>query len=464
MVAVPAPEAASLADLAEKLCAAAQPGAEGGASPQSAALRAAAQAALRGGFRWPTPRQEGWRHTPLGALVTTDWQAPRPAPVDVAALDAQLGQLPEALVRLVFVDGVLRARQGTGAAGVRVHTLTEAFAAQTPALGQLGAMALHGTDVFAALNTAHLQQGATIEVAPGTVLDGTIQLVFVTTSAAAGAVLQPRVLVHVGRHARATVCELHLAAATTPTGSWTNGVSELLVDDEAQLDYAVLQRQSQACIHLGAVGARVGRTARLGLYTFDVGGKLTRRAINVQLMAPGAEAELGHVALADAGQHQATQAAVQHVGAHTRSRQIYKAAVAARGAAAFGGLVDIAPNAPQVAAEQVSRALLLDKNAQAALQPQLQILTDDVKCAHGATVGELDQHALFYLMSRGIECAQARKLLTYAFLGDALAAAPAALQPLFARHASAWLDVDPEIAGAALGGGRKDGTDGAGGT
>ena len=440
-----APADGSLAALAEALTPRVRAASRG--NDGVAAVRDRAFAALDNGLSWPGPRAAAWRHTPLGALPTTAWRSEANAGTQSLsddALHAALAALPSCAARLVFVGGALvpavsrLPRNAPG--GPWLGNLRDIASRCPAALPHLGALDLHQSEAFAALNTTQLQNGALVYVPANGELHE-VQLVFVATASAAPAYAAPRALVVLERAATAQVTEFHLNASATqsPQNRFDNPVTELWLDDGARLAYGVLQAAGENDVHVASIGARLGRDAHLGLHTFDEGAKLCHRSLHVRLEAPGAEVTLGHVALAGAGQHQATQAVVRHGAANTHSHQVFKTAVQARGTAAFGGTVDIAEGAPGAAAKQMSRALLLQDGAQAFLQPQLQICTDDVRCAHGATVGELDREALFYLMSRGLAENEARQLLTLAFLDDALRAAPPALRPSFVRRTGAWL-------------------------
>jgi Fe-S cluster assembly protein SufD len=177
----------------------------------------------------------------------------------------------------------------------------------------------------------------------------------------------------------------------------------------------------------------------------DEGARTLRRSLQVDLLEPGAEAQLMQVALGRGGQRLDVPSVVRHLSPQTRSTQAFRTAVADSAQAAFRGLVNIALDAQQVSAKQMSRALLLGGGAQAILKPQLMILADDVKCQHGATVGQLDEDAMFYLVSRGIDAATARQMLTYAFLADAFSEAPPTLGAALMARACAWLGLDPSI-------------------
>lgn len=453
----PAPPAAdSLAALAEGLSPRARtvPDVDGGV----AAVRDRAYAALQDGLSWPAARAAAWRHTPLGGLQQVAWRAADVgslASLDEGAVEALLATLPETETRLVFVNGLLApALSRTTAAGAPADNgpllanLRDVATCAPAALPHLGALGLHQGEAFAALNTSQLGDGALVVVPAGKSLHG-VQLVFLGAPQPHPTYAAPRTLVVVERGGSAQVTEHHLAGprganAAAAEARFSNPVTEIFLGDNARLAYGVLQGEAPGDVHLSALGARMGRDANLSLHTFDEGAKLCRRAVHVRLEGPGGDATLGHVALAGAGQHQATHAVVQHAAGHTQSRQVFKTAVQARGTAAFGGTVDIQPHAPKASANQLSRALLLDDGARAYLQPQLEILTDDVRCAHGATVGDLDKDALFYLMSRGLTEGVAKRLLTLAFLDDALRGAPKSLRPEFARRTGAWLGAPVE--------------------
>ena len=417
-------------------------------APVLAPLRAQAQEALQAGLTWPTAKASAWRHTRLAALAERDWQ---PSPAQTIAPGALADALPPCAAgehRLVLVDGVPAwdlcqlplAEQG----GTYVADLAEGLSARPQLLPHVDALGLRQGDALAALNASRAHHGALVHVAAGAQGNVPLQLLFVHTGADHPALVQPRVLVVLEPQARATIRETHLGRGHAPL--WTNAATDIALGEGSALCYAMLQAEAPGSQHLAHVAATVGRDAHLALCTLDEGAALSRRSLHVELTAPGAHTELSHISLGRRSQHGDLQSVVRHMAPHTHSQQNYRAAADGLSTAVFSGMVHILADAQKVTANQMSRALIISPGSQAILKPQLMILADDVKCAHGATVGQIDEDALFYLTSRGIDARAAHRILTFAFLADALAAMPERVRsPLMAR-ACAWLGLDAAIA------------------
>lgn len=397
---------------------------------------------LQGGLDWPAAKAEAWRHTGLQELAAHPWKQTPATPAQpqlLARVEALLAHSIGLGPRLVFVDGIAapslwRLPQQPG---VRIDGLANLQSGDEALRSHLGALGLHTDEAFAALNTAMLSQGAFVAIAPQTCVAEPITVAFVHTAQAGDALLQPRVLAVAGERSEGTIVEQHLSLESAV--SWCNAVSEVVVDAGARLNYVLQQSAASNSYHLGTVGVRIGRDAHCALTTFDEGAKLCRRGIRIELLAQGADVQLAHVALSRGEQHQATQVTVRHISGHTTSRQVFKSVADERSTASFAGTMHILENAPQAHAQQLSRGLLLSPLAKVFLRPQLMIFTDDVRCAHGATIGSLDEQALFYLQSRGLSKAQAQQMLTFAFLGEAIDGAPASVRPRLVERIAAWL-------------------------
>ena len=419
------------------------------APPATAALQGAQRRAehfLSHGLDWPTAKSEGFSHRGLEELRSNPWTLPNEAALGEPAL-SEAREIVAAAgwdgPQVVFVNGAPAPMlwRDCQVPGLALDPLAQ-FGPHTTgpsaqALAQLGTLGLHTDEAYAALNTASLGDGVLVSVAPHSRIEQPIALVFVTTSHAAGAIVQPRSLIVLGASSEATFFERHLGAEHG--AQFSNAVTEIILDTGAQAKGVLEQTLGAGALHTGTVGLRIGKDALCQLTTFDVGARLSRRSVRAELLAPGAEARLWHAALCRGSQHAATRATVRHVSGTTQSHQHFRAVADAGGSASFSGCVHILPQAPKANAEQMSRGLLLSPSSRISLRPQLMIFTDDVKCRHGATVGALDDEALFYLMSRGLAEKRARELLTLAFLRDSLTNVPVAIAPLFDAHVTRWL-------------------------
>lgn len=377
------------------------------------ALRARAEAALDG-KELPTTRQEDWKYTDLAPMRDLEF-APG------AAVDADIAHviLPEARgSRLVFVNGhyAPHASNVTNLpAGVRFMNL----ACATEMAKDLGS--LSGSDFFADLNLARFQDGALVVVPKGVQVEAPLHVVFVNhQEGAVPTFALPRLLVVVERGASAVLVEEHLG-----TGTYlASAVAEVIVREDGRLIHERIQRESDLAFHFSHVAARVERGANYACRTISFGGRLSRSTPHVVMAAEGAELSLDGLALLGGSQLSDTHSFVDHTVPHCTTRQSHKVIADDASRAVFNGRIFVRPGAQGTDAQQQCRGLLLSPKARIDTKPELEIFADDVKCAHGAAIGQLDPEGLFYLQSRGMDPALARNVLTYAFAADLLARIP----------------------------------------
>lgn len=320
---------------------------------------------------------------------------------------------------LVFINGafdeVLSSFPELGAK-VRVESLARAIQSETPSIERhLGGIASFDQHAFTALNTAFIADGAFIEIANDAVVEQPIHLLFVS---AGEGVSHPRNLIVAGRHSRATIVESFVAMRDG--GYFTNAVTEIVVGEGAHVDHYKLQRESESSFHVGTVQAREARDSAFHSFSFAVGGALARTNIYTSLDGDAATCTLNGLYLTDGTQHIDNQTSIEHLAPNCPSHEVYKGVLDGRSHGVFNGKVYVHPEAQKTDGKQSNNNLLLSPSARVDTKPQLEIFADDVKCTHGATVGRLDELAMFYLNSRGIGAETARILLTYAFAADVL--------------------------------------------
>ncbi len=320
---------------------------------------------------------------------------------------------------LVFVNGVLSKDLSSGAAlgnSVRASGLASAIKAGTAGIERyLGKIAKFEQHTFTALNTAFINDGAFIELAVNANIEQPIHLVFISDGEG---VSHPRNLIVAGRHSRATVIESYVSLREG--GYFTNAVTEIAVGEGAHLDHYKVQRESERAFHVGTVQIHEARDARLHSFSFAVGGSLARTNIYTALDGDAATCTLNGLYLTDGTQHIDNQTSIEHIAPNCPSHEVYKGVLDGRSHGVFNGKVYVHPEAQKTDGKQSNNNLLLSPSARVDTKPQLEIFADDVKCTHGATVGRLDEMAMFYLNSRGIGPETARTLLTYAFAADVL--------------------------------------------
>lgn len=388
----------------------------GRALPQSAAswLNARRAHALEraNALSVPTTRDEEWRFTDLSPLKKFSLQTPVAAALNAG--DIERFDVPEAEIRLVFVDGQYAPALSRGA-GAPVCALAEGLKAHGGVLEQhLAKHADVEQQVFAALNTAWLRDGAMILLSRNAQLaqpEQPVHVLFVATQA--NAVACPRVLVVAEGGAQCTLIEDYVAL--TDGAYFTNAVTEIVVSTGARVRHVRLQRESKQAFHVATCVVSVAKDAAYQSQSITLGARLSRMNLNVRQEGEGAEINIDGLALIDGEQLADTHSSLDHAFPNGRCTQVHKTIVGGAAHAVFNGKVLVREGAQLTNSAQQSRNLLLSPRARVDTKPQLEIFADDVKCAHGATVGQLDAEHLFYLKSRGIAETQARNLLTYAF-------------------------------------------------
>jgi Fe-S cluster assembly protein SufD len=356
---------------------------------------------------FPGARDESWKYTSLRRLETRRFE---PA-VGVTAFEP-----PPALAaaRVVLLNGAVPDDLPATLGGFHLSTLEQAEARAEELLRPMQGL---GTERFAALNAALTTTPLLLEAPPGFRSDEVLQ-VTVATAGAAPTLANPRLVVRMGPDSRA-----RLLIDQIDDGAhehFTNLVLDVELAAGAELQLYRLQRSSARAFHIERIDARVAGNAKLVLRDSQLGGSLTRLDLHVALDGRGASTELTGVFLADGARHLDTHVLVEHRAIETTSLQDYRGIAANKGRGVFNGKSIVHVDAQKSNARQVNRNLLLTPGAEIDTKPDLEIYADDVQCSHGATTGQLDPNALFYLRSRGLDEAEARSALTRAFAGAVL--------------------------------------------
>lgn len=375
---------------------------------------------------FPTTRIEDWKYTDSTPIVRELFQPPLPSPETQVDLGLWKPWLYSECARLVFIQGRLVASEVTALAQpdqVTLLSLQDALAKEESHVRRvLGACAPLNERSFTALNLALLHDGAWVRVAPGTRLTTPIQLLFVGGSVERPSILCPRNLIVLGDGAEATVIECWIGQSGAPF--FTNEVTEVVLGEEAHLTHLRIVEERGAMLHLGltTVQQSRGSTYRSQVVTFP--GQWTRVEVLTRLEAQGATAFLDGLFVANDNSFVDHHTAVDHVHGGTTSRQLYKGVLDGAAHGVFNGKVFVRPGALKSDAQQMNKNLLLSDNAEIDTKPQLEIFADDVKCSHGATIGRLDDNALFYLRARGVPADEARRLLIYGFANEIVERVP----------------------------------------
>jgi Fe-S cluster assembly protein SufD len=375
---------------------------------------------------FPTTRDEEWKYTDVSPVARLAFQ-----PVLEPALDGVTESvlrpflLEGAAARLVFVNGwfapALSAVDDLPA-GVVAGSLAAALAGEPEDVASyLGRFAPHRAHPFAALNTAFLTDGALVRVPRGAVVAQPIHLLFVSTAPAAAVaprLASPRNLLLAGTGSQLAVVESYVGLGRDVY--LTNAVTEILAEDGAVVDHVKIQDESDKAFHFATVQVQQGRASQFVSHSISLGGALTRNDLNAVFTEEGGECTLNGLYMAGGRQLVDNHTFIDHARPNCTSHQLYKGVLDGKARAVFNGKIVVRPDAQKTNARQTNRNLVLSDDTVVNSKPQLEIFANDVKCAHGATVGQVDKDTLFYLRSRGLTQAAARNLLTYAFAGEVL--------------------------------------------
>ncbi|MHC4416605.1 MAG: Fe-S cluster assembly protein SufD [Planctomycetota bacterium] len=374
---------------------------------------------------FPTPRHEEWRFTNTAPIAGTPFRLAGRDGAAVAARhleDALFGQAD--WPRLVFVNGHYAPQwsaPGGAPEAVKLVSLGQALE-ETPQAVQahLAKYAKYDDHAFTALNTAFMADGAYVHVPQGVRLETPIHLLFLSTGQADAdpTVSYPRNLIVADAGSEATIIESYVGRGDGIY--FTNAVTEIVAGENAVIDHYKLERETERAYHVGATQLHQARHANVTSHTVSIGGALVRNNISTVLDGEGGHCTLNGLYLAAGRQHVDNHLRVEHVKPHCDSREFFKGILEGRSKAVFTGRIVVHPDAQKTDAKQTNMNLLLSEGAKVDTKPQLEIFADDVKCTHGATIGQLEQDAIFYLRSRGISEEAARGVLVYAFAGESI--------------------------------------------
>ncbi len=370
---------------------------------------------------FPTTKNEDWHFTSVSPIAEQEFTLLTAATGDVHrdALAPFLLGTPAHV--MVFVNGRFEPSLSDLDAlpkGVRVIDLASAWTDAPDLAARIGKVTSFDNAAFTALNTAFLTDGAIVHIAKETHVEKPIHLLFVTDATAAKGMMHPRNLIVVGRNAKATVIESYVSLSDAMY--LTNQVTEVSIADGATLRHYKMQREASRAFHVGTVEVAQAKDSHYLSFSLTLGGRLSRSNIYTTLDGEGSGATLNGLVMLGEEQHADVQTQIIHAQPNCYSRELYKNVLDDSSHGVFNGKVYVHPVAQKTDGKQTNKTLLLSEAAHMDSKPQLEIFADDVKCTHGATIGQIDEMALFYLKSRGIGNAFARQLLTYAFAAEVL--------------------------------------------
>ncbi len=379
---------------------------------------------------FPTTHDEDWRFTNVSSIAQTNFALGGDA--GVSEKDLESFQTSEFACRLVFVNGRFAPKLSRIPAlpkGVKVGSLAEEIASNPAGLeSHLGRYLNFQRDPFCALNTAFIEDGAYVHVPRGVVMEQPIYLLFVSTLGGTPAMDHPRNLILADDNSQSTIVEDYVSLSVGTTGEGTTGegaslsnaATELVTGDNANVSHYMIVRESDQAYNVSTLRIQQGRSANVSTHSLLLSGALVRNNVHPVLAGEGSECLINGLFMANGRQHMDNYMLVEHASPHCNSRQFYNGILNGQSHGVFHGRIIVHKDAQKTDAKQTNRNLLLSDDAQIDTKPQLEIYADDVKCTHGATIGQVAEEALFYLRSRGLDESSARHLLLLAFANECL--------------------------------------------
>jgi Fe-S cluster assembly protein SufD len=371
---------------------------------------------------FPTLKDEDWRFTNVAPIARLNFQLAGQAAVNGAETKTLNESVFAALPgqRLVFVNGFFSAKLSSlkaVAGGVRIENLSTALAKDAALIEKhLGKYARTEKNSFAALNQAFFADGAFIFVPKGVEIAEPVQLIYISSAKKSGETIQPRNLIIAEANSKVTVVESYLS--TGNVAYLTNAVTEIVAGESANVEHVKVQDEAASAFHIATISGEFGRTSKVNVHSFALGAKLSRNNIRTKLAGEGLECILNGLYLTKDEQLADHHMIVEHAEPHCASHEYFNGILDGKSKGVFHGRILVREIAQKTDAKQTNKNLLLSDDACADTKPQLEIYADDVKCTHGATIGQLNHESIFYLRSRGMSEDTARRMLIHAFAGE----------------------------------------------
>ena len=373
---------------------------------------------------FPTTKDEDWRFTNVNPIAQTPFQVARDARHSGAVYGDTLDacRISGAACQLVFVNGRFASdlsELGTLPEGVRVGSLAQIIAQDGSSLEKhLGRYLNIERDAFAALNTAFIEDGAYVYLPRRTVIEAPIYFLFISVPTQHPEMTHPRNLIVAEDATEASIVEDYVSLGSGV--SFSNAVTELVAGENAVISHYLMEREDRQAFNVSTLRTQQGRSSNVSSHSVLLGGGLVRNNVHPVLGGEGGECLINGLFIGNGNQHMDNYMLVEHASPHCSSRQFYNGILDGHSHGVFHGRIIVHKDAQKTDAKQTNRNLLLSDDAQIDTKPQLEIYADDVKCTHGATIGQVDENALFYLRSRGIDEVSARALLLLAFANECL--------------------------------------------
>ena len=369
---------------------------------------------------FPTTHDEDWRFTNVSAVANTEFELAQPVKISLQQLERFA--ISQFACRLVFVNGHFAPELSCipelpNGVWVR-HLARDINSGEALIEDFLGKDLNVQRDPFAALNTALFEDGLSIEIPPGIQLEQPIYALFVTVPGATASMNHPRNLIVAGENSQVTIVEDYVSLGEGV--SLSNTATELVAGENANVSHYMIVREGDQAYNFSTLRIQQGRSANVATHSLLLSGGLVRNNVHPVLAGEGSECLINGLFMGNGRQHMDNYMLVEHASPHCDSRQFYNGILNGQSHGVFHGRIIVHKDAQKTDAKQTNRNLLLSDDAQIDTKPQLEIYADDVKCTHGATIGQVDENALFYLRSRGLDEASARHVLLLAFANECL--------------------------------------------
>ena len=367
---------------------------------------------------FPTLRDEDWRFTNLLPIVRSEFNVQSEQPVDIANIDLTNYLIPELNNHLmVFVDGVYSEKLSNIKAtdsNVKIKPISHSLIDDSNIIDKyLFKYADMKNEAFTALNTAYFFDGAFVYVPKNTVLEEVVHILYISSSSSASSMYSPRNLIVIEQSSQAKVIEHYVSLENSVY--FSNTVSEVVIGENSTLDHYFIEQESKKAFNISTLEVKQSKNSNLNSHSFLLGGSIVRNNIHPILAGAGCNSNINGLFMPSDRQHIDNFMKVEHASPHCDSRQLYNGILADKSKGVFHGRIIVHKDAQKTDAKQTNRNLLLSDSAKIDTKPQLEIYADDVKCTHGATIGQLDKDSLFYLRSRGIELPIAKAIMLRAF-------------------------------------------------
>lgn len=371
---------------------------------------------------FPGRKVEAWKYTNLRFLEQGDYQHSAPAPAGVVEQSLDIPGLDA--IRLVFLNGQFQPQLSISADslpdGVELVNFASASPEQQVTINSLlDTVSLPEKHLFAAHNSAGTAEGVFLHLQSGVQLTTPVHVVYSNGRGEQGYQVLQRLLVVLESGSEATLIE-HYSAGDEDRNDFTNSVSELVLRDNARLHHYRLHLEHESTIHIGGVHAELGRSATLNSFHLGLGSRIKRLDLVVNHRGEGAHCELNGVYLPRREQQVDYHTCIEHAVPHCTTNEVFRGIIADSAKAVFNGRIHIHPQAQKTLAQLSNKNLLTSNKAEVDTKPELEIYADDVQCAHGATVAQLDNTALHYLRTRGVSEAEARVMMSFGFINELL--------------------------------------------